>query len=63
VYLKVCIAGDPGCVVAFDKRGRCLVEWFDLDLGRWTSHDPENLVLDEAFTSSQRMFDFESVAA
>ena len=63
VYLKFAIAGDPGCVVGFDARGRALVEWYDLDLGHRTAHDPANLVVDEAFQVRQLGLDFGEVAA
>jgi hypothetical protein len=63
VYLKFAIAGDPGCVVGFDARGRALVEWYDLDLGHRTAHDPANLVVDQAFRVAQFHLDFEDVAA
>ena len=29
VYLKNAIAGEPGCVVGFDRRGYALVEWWE----------------------------------
>jgi len=49
--------------MGFTKRGKAQVEWVDLDIGRWTEHDPENLVIDEAFVVSQKVFDFEAQAA
>lgn len=62
VYLKVCVAGDPGCVVSFTPRGKAVVEWYDLS--HTSTHDPDALVLDEGFTSSQRSLDFgEGIAA
>ena len=63
VYCKFAIAGEPGIVMGFTKRGKAQVEWVDLDIGRWTEHDPENLVIDEAFVVSQKVFDFEAQAA
>ena len=33
VYLKIAVAGDPGCVIGFDRSGKAIVEWYDLDLG------------------------------
>lgn len=63
VYLKFCIAGDPGCVVGFDRKGKAIVEWVDLDLGKNTSHHLENLVLDEAFQVTQKEFDFIGLVA
>ena len=64
VYLKIAIAGDPGCVVAFDRKGRALVDWsFDMpELNRWTSHDPSSLVVDESFTVRQLDL-FDEIAA
>jgi len=63
VYLRIAVAGDPGCVVGFDRKGKAIVEWYDLDLGRNTTHSLESLVLDEAFTVRQLGFDFEEQAA
>ncbi len=62
VYIRNCVAGEPGCVVAF-SRGKAVVEWYDLDLGRPTEHDPASLVLDESFRVMQLGLDFESQAA
>jgi hypothetical protein len=64
VYLKIAIAGDPGCVVAFDRKGRALVDWsFDMpELNRWTAHDPSSLVVDESFTVRQLDL-FDEIAA
>ena len=64
VYMQICIAGEPGCVMAFDKKGRALVDWsFDMpELNRWTAHDPSGLILDESF--SVRQLDlFDEIAA
>ena len=63
VYLKIAIAGDPGCVIAFDRQGKAVVEWYDLDLGHPTHHDLDMLILDESFRVSQLGFDFDEVAA
>ena len=66
VYLRGCIAGEPGFVTGFDRRGRALLDWsLDMpEIGRCTAHDPESLVVDEAFTV-QHQFElaFESEAA
>jgi hypothetical protein len=60
VYLRICVAGDPGCIVGWNKRGRAIVEWYDLpELGRNTVHDKDMLILDESFTVSQREFSFD----
>ena len=63
VYLKIAIAGDPGCVVAFDRKGKAVVEWYDLDLGHPTHHNPDMLIIDEGFCVSQLGFDFDEIAA
>ena len=64
VYIKIAIAGDPGVVMKFDHYGRALVDWPDMqEIGRWTSHDPESLVVDEAFTVTQLDLSFDDVAA
>ena len=63
VYLKIAVAGDPGCVIGFDRKGKAVVEWYDLDLGHPTHHDPDMLILDEGFRVSQLGFDFEEIAA
>ncbi len=61
--MKIAIAGEPGVVCAFDRRGRCLVDWVDLDMGRWTTHAVDSLILDESFQVAQRLFDFGEWAA
>ena len=63
VYLKIAVAGDPGCVIGFDRKGKAVVEWYDLDLGHPTHHDPDMLILDEGFRVSQLGFDFDEIAA
>ncbi len=63
VYLKYAICGFPGCVVGFERSGKAIVYWDDLDLGRNTSHPLDSLVVDEAFTIRQLGLDFESEAA
>ena len=48
----------------FDHYGRALVDWPDMqEIGRWTAHDPEDLVIDEAFTVTQLDLSFDDVAA
>lgn len=61
VYLTIAIAGDPGVVVGFDRKGKCIVDWYDL--GITTTHPADRLVLDESFTVSQREFIFGDIAA
>ena len=65
VYLRVAVAGDPGVVVGFDRAGNARVQWDDLpELGRWTTHSVDSLVVDESFTVSQLgLFSNEEVAA
>jgi hypothetical protein len=64
VYIKIAIAGDPGVVMKFDHYGRALVDWPDMqEIGRWTAHDTESLVVDEAFTVTQLDLSFDEVAA
>lgn len=64
VYLRNAICGFPGCVVGWNRKGYALVYWDDLpELGRNTSHAPETLIVDEAFTIRQLGFDYESMAA
>lgn len=62
VYLKTCIAGEPGCVVEIDRHGRANVQWSDIpDMG-WTAHNPDSLVVDESFRTTQLGFAFEEAA-
>lgn len=61
VYLTIAIAGDPGVIVGWDKRGKAIVDWYDL--GITTTHPVDRLVLDESFTVSQRSFAFGAQAA
>ena len=63
VYLANCVAGDPGCVVGFTKRGKAMVEWYDLPIGRPTEHDPASLLIDESFVVRQLGLAFEEQAA
>jgi hypothetical protein len=62
VYLANCIAGEPGYVAEFDRRGWAGIDWLDmLEAGR-TFHRVETLVLDTSF--SVRQLDlFEEIAA
>jgi hypothetical protein len=48
-----------------DRKGCAKVEWVDLpELGRWTSHSVDTLVVDEAFTVRQLdLFEFDEIAA
>ena len=48
----------------FDKNGRALVDWSaDMpEIGRWTAHDLDTLIVDEAFTVRQLGFAFEVAA-
>ena len=61
VYLLNCVAGDPGCVLGFTPRGKCVVQWFDL--GITTEHAPDTLVIDESFKVTQLGLDFGEIAA
>ena len=65
VYLRLAVCGEPGCVMDFDRRGRALVDWSaDMpEIGRLTAHDPDTLIVDEAFRVRQLGFEFESAAA
>jgi hypothetical protein len=64
VYLKLCIAGDPGVVHEIDRKGYAKVEWVDLpELGRWMRHHVDTLVVDESFVCSQLGLEFDSQAA
>lgn len=66
MYLKLAVCGEPGYVASFDKQGRALVDWSaDMpEIGRWTAHDVDSLVLDEAFTVLQLdLFDLDGIAA
>jgi len=64
VYLRNAICGVPGCVMDFNRKGQALVDWSaDMpEIGRWTAHDPDSLIIDEAFTVHQLDL-FEEVAA
>ena len=64
IYLRGCIAGEPGIVVGFNKRGWSEIYWPDLyaDMGRHTFHDPDTLIVDESFTVRQLDL-FDEIAA
>jgi hypothetical protein len=62
VYMRNCVAGDPGCVVGFE-RSRAVVHWPDMPEQRDTRHSPDSLVIDTAFVVSQKEFDFGEMAA
>lgn len=54
VYLKIAVAGEPGVVSSFDRRGRALVDWIDMpELGRLTHHELDTLIVDASFTVRQ----------
>jgi hypothetical protein len=62
VYIKNCVAGEPGCVVSF-ARGKFGVEWPDMkEVGR-TYHAPDTLELDTGFHVAEIGLEFEEVAA
>jgi hypothetical protein len=55
VYLRNCIAGEPGCIVGFDRKGRAEIFWPDLyaEMGHNTHHHVGTLQVDEAFQVRQ----------
>ena len=62
VYLKNAVAGEPGVVCSFEH-GKAVIEWPDmLEAGR-TKHDPESLVVDEAFKVEQLSLDYGELVA
>jgi len=63
VYIATCVAGEPGIVHEIDRKGCAKVEWVDLpELGRWTTHSLDTLIVDESF--SVRQLDlFDEIAA
>lgn len=64
VYLRNAIAGEPGVVMGFERGGKALVDWTDLpEIGRWTSHVIDTLVVDESFRVTQLGLAFEEQAA
>ena len=63
-YLRDCVAGEPGIVVGFNRKGWAEIYWPDLhvEMGRHTFHSLDTLIVDEAF--SVRQLDlFEEIAA
>jgi hypothetical protein len=51
--------------MAFNRRGQALVDWSaDMpEINRWTAHDLDSLVLDEAFCVRQLDLAFGEMAA
>ena len=64
IYLRSCIAGEPGCVVGWNRKGWAEIYWPDLyaEMGHNTFHDPNTLIIDEAFVVRQLNL-FEEIAA
>jgi hypothetical protein len=64
VFLRNCIAGEPGCVVGWNRNGRAEIFWPDLytEMGRHTFHAVDTLIVDEAFKVEQLGL-FEEIAA
>ncbi len=65
VYLRWCIAGEPGVIVGYDRKGYAQIHWPDLyaEMGKNTFHSLDTLIVDESFRVSQLGFDFEEMAA
>ena len=64
VYLKLCIAGEPGCVCGFSRNGKAQIEWFDMPEVGITEHTLDSLIVDETFSVRQLdLFEFAQVAA
>lgn len=62
VYLKNGIAGEPGIVMSFERKGKVLVEWADIpEIGRCTVHPVDSLVVDEAFKVEQISFGYDKI--
>ena len=62
VYLRNCIAGDPG-IVREISHGMAKVDWPDMpEVGR-TKHRLDALVEDESFVLKDLAVDFEQTAA
>ena len=62
VYLRNCIAGDPG-VVREISQGVAKVDWPDMpEVGR-TKHKLDSLIVDESFVLKDLAVDFEQTAA
>lgn len=62
VYLRNCVAGEPGCVIGFEH-GKAVVTWPDMPEQRDTRHAVETLEIDAGFTVRQLGLDFEEIAA
>jgi hypothetical protein len=62
VYLRNCVAGEPGCVIGFDH-GKAVVTWPDMPEQRDTRHALENLEIDTGFQVTQLGLDFGEMAA
>ncbi len=64
VYLRNCIAGEPGMVARFDSMGKAVIFWPDMpELHRETAHSLDTLVVDEAFCVRQLDLSFSEQAA
>ena len=62
VYLRNCIAGDPG-VVREISQGVAKVDWPDMpEVGR-TKHKLDSLIVDESFVLRDLSVDFAETAA
>jgi hypothetical protein len=63
VFLRNCVAGEPGIVHAIDRKGYASVEWTDMpEIARWMKHHVDTLIVDESF--SVRQLDlFDEIAA
>ena len=62
VYLKNCIAGEPGCVRAF-RGPKAEIEWPDMPEVGLTKHKIEDLVVAESHTVVQLGLDLKPAAA
>jgi len=63
VYLRDGVAGEPGCVMGFDRKGKAEVIWPDLDLGRSTFHEVDRLIVAENVDVGPHSLEFDGVAA
>ena len=64
VFLRNCVAGEPGIVHDIDRAGYARVEWCDLpEVARWMRHHIDSLVVDTSFEYLQRIFDYGILAA
>jgi len=63
VYLRNCVAGEPGCVMSFDRRGKAEIHWPDMPEQRNTFHAPDTLILDESFQPRHLGFEFQEAMA